>query len=109
MKIRFKDIPSGFFKAKVYQIKEESGPYGPFLRFTFTITETGEFANYKFSGIVKPLSIKQSKFYRWVKNILGEEPDDIFCTENIIGKECKIFLSKKNNYYSVVDVCNLLN
>jgi len=106
MKIKFKDIPSGFFMAKVSQVKEESGPYGPFLRITFTITQ-GEFLNYKFSGIVKPRSVKQSKFYRWVSNILGVEPDDTFCTDSMIGKECKIFLSKKDNYYSVTDVCVL--
>jgi len=108
VKIKFKDIPSGFFMAKVSQVKEESGPYGPFLRITFTITQ-GEFANYKFSGIVKPRSIKQSKLYRWVKNILGVEPDDTFCTENMIDKECKIFLSKKDKYYCVTDVCALSN
>ena len=104
MKIMFKDIPAGSFKAKVSDIKEEKGAYGPYLRITFTITEKGELDHYRFSGLVKPTSLRQSKFYRWVRNILGEDPGDMFCTKDMLGKECIICLSRQNNYYSVKDV-----
>ena len=104
MKIKFKDIPSGFFKAKVSEIKEEEGVFGPYLRIIFTIIEHEDMAHYRFSGIVKPTALKQSKFFRWTTNILGEEPDDVFSTNDMIGKECMIFISKKDNYYSVTDV-----
>lgn len=104
MEFTFKDIPEGFFKAKVSQIKEQMGAYGPYLRLTFTIIETGELNHYKFAGIVKPTPLKQSKFYRWITNILGYPPDHKFCTADILDKECLIYLAKKNNYYSVLDI-----
>ena len=104
MKFRFKKIEPDFYKAKLCRIKEESGCYGEYLRFIFTITEGG-LRDYSFSGIVKPVPIKQGKFYRWVTNILGKEPDSDLCAEDLIGKECLIFLSKRDkNFYSVTDV-----
>lgn len=104
MKIAFTDIPIGFFKAKVSDIKEEKGAFGPYMRIVFTVIEKGDMNHYRFSGIVKPTPLKQSKFYRWIKNILGQEPQDVFCTNDMIGKECLICLSKQNNYYFVIDV-----
>ncbi|MEW6418934.1 MAG: hypothetical protein AB1480_12570 [Nitrospirota bacterium] len=65
----------------------------------------GNLRDYSFSGIVKPIPFKQGKFYRWVTNILGKEPDPDFSPEDLIGKECLIFLSKRNkNFYYVTDV-----
>jgi len=104
MEVIFKDIPGGFFKARVSEIREETGTYGYYLRLIFTIIDEGELSHYKFSGLVKPIFLRQSKFYRWVTNILGEAPENKFCTEGMIGKECLIYLSKGNNYYSVTDV-----
>jgi len=105
MKILFKDISKGLFNAKVSEIKEGNGTYGPYLRFIFTIIEEGELAHYRFSGIVKPIPLKQSKFYRWVSTILGQPSNDAVCIEEMIGKECKVYLSKHNDYYTVTDIC----
>lgn len=104
MKIMFRDIPSGSFKARVSEIQEGTGAYGPYLRITFCIIETGDLNHYRFSGIMKPTPLKQSRFYRWVKNILGKEPGEIFSPQEMIGKECQVYLSKKDGYYSVTDV-----
>lgn len=104
MEFIFKDIPEGFFKAQLSHIKEANGAWGPYLRLTFAIIEEGEFTDYKFYGFVKPVLLKQSKFYRWVTNILGYPPGHNFCDQDLIGKECKVFLAKQNNYYTVIDV-----
>ena len=104
MQILFKDIPSGFLRAKVSEIKEKEGIYGPYLRIIFSIIEEGELAHYRFSGCVKPNPLKISKFYRWVTNILGKEPGATFSTHDMIGKECMVSLSKQNTYYCVKDV-----
>jgi len=111
MKIRFKDIETNFFKARLSEIKEGSGAYGPYLRLIFTIIQ-GELIHYKFSGFIKPSPVRQGKFYRWVTNIMGEEPPLEFCIEDMIGKECIISLSKQPStshsqhryFYSVSDV-----
>ena len=105
MKIAFKDIPIGLFRARVSEIKEKNGPWGPYLRIVFTITEKGLLYHYKFAGIVKTAPFRQSKLFRWANNILGQEPEDRFSTDELIGKECLIYLSKNGNYYSVTDVC----
>ena len=104
MEFIFKDIPEGFFKAKLSNISEENGAYGPYLRLTFTIIEEGVINHYRFSALLKPIPLKQSKFYRWMTNILGQKPDHKFSTQDILGKECFVYLAKKNNYYSVIDV-----
>jgi len=65
MDIIFKDIPVGFIKAKVAEIKEQNGPYGEYLRIIFTIVQKGELTYYRFSGFLKPTPLRQSKFYRW--------------------------------------------
>lgn len=104
MEFIFKDIPEGFFKAELSQIREANGAWGPYLRLIFTIMEEGALTDYKFSGLVKPNLLKQSKFYRWVSNILGYPPSHKFCARDLIGKECKVFLAKQNNYYTVIDV-----
>jgi len=104
MKFSFKEIEPDFYKAKLSGIKEEASCYGKYLRFIFTITE-GSLRDYSFSGIVKPTPFKQGKFYRWLTNILGKQPDSDICAEDLIGKECSIFLSERNkNFYSVTDV-----
>ena len=103
MKLTFKDIQEGTYHAKVSEIKQNQGAFGPFLRLTFTIV-AGELKNYKFCGLVKPTALKQSKFYKWVTHILGEKPDDDFDTKELIGKHCLVVLSKSKDFYSVTDV-----
>ena len=104
MKVKFLDIQDGSFRAKVSEIKEGDGIYGPYLRIVFTIIEKGNLNHYRFSGIVKPVPLKQSKFFRWVTNILGEPPDNSFRVNELLGKECMIFVAKRDKYYSVIDV-----
>ena len=104
MEFLFTDIPEGLFKAKVSQIKKEKGTFGQYLRLTFVITEKGKLNHFKFSGIVNPNPLKQSKFYRWITNILGYPPEGTLRSEDIIGRECMIYLAKQNNYYTVMDV-----
>jgi hypothetical protein len=104
MKIKFLDIQDGAFRAKVSEIKEGDGIYGPYLRIVFTIIEKGTLNHYTFAGIVKCIPLKQSKFFRWVTTILGEPPDDSFSVNELLGKECIIAIAKKDTYYSVIDV-----
>jgi hypothetical protein len=104
MEFVFTDIPQRFFKAKLSQIKKENGSFGQYLRLTFTVTENGHLFHCKFSGIVKPNPLKQSKFYRWITNILGYPPDGTLRSEDIIGHECMIYLVKQKNFYTVTDV-----
>ena len=107
MNIKFKDIKPGMYQAKVTTINQENGPYGQFLRFNFTITE-GDLKGWSFYGIVKPNPFKISKFYRWITTIMGVEPGDAFSINDLVGKQCRIFLKKKvkkdKTYYSVADL-----
>lgn len=103
MKITFKDIEGGIYHATVSMVKEDCGPYGPFLRIVFTITDE-ELEHFRFAGFIKPSPLKQSRFYKWITNILGQEPLPEFYTEDIIGKECVVVLSKKRKSYTVTEV-----
>lgn len=103
MKFTFKDIQEGTYQAKVSEIKQHQGPFGPFLKLTFTIV-AGELKSYKFSGVVKPTNLKQSKFYKWITHILGNDPTDDFDINDLLEKYCLVLLSKVKNFYSVTDV-----
>ncbi|MEW5950244.1 MAG: hypothetical protein AB1711_12665 [Thermodesulfobacteriota bacterium] len=104
MEFVFNDIPEGFFKARVSRIKRENGIFGQYLRITFLIIEEGQLNHYQFSGTVKPTLLKQSKFYRWISNILGYSPDHKISTQQIIGRECFVYVARQNNHYCVIDV-----
>ena len=104
MNIDFKDIKEGWYNARVSEIREGAGPHGPFLRIIFTITE-GELQHYRFSGFVKPSGLKQSRLYRWITIILGEEPENEFSTEELIGMDCLVFLSRRKDRYTVIELC----
>lgn len=110
MKVKFKDIKSGIYMAKIAGIKEENGPYGIYWRFNFTITQ-GELTNWSFYGIIKPNPFRQSKFYRWMAIIMGKEPEHEFSAAELIGKKCNIYLQKETKgdkvYYSVKDLVPL--
>ena len=107
MRIKFKDIKPGMYSAKITGIKDENGPYGMYLRFNFTIVE-GELKDWSFYGIVKPNSFKQSKFYRWMIKLVGNEPEPDFCVAQLMGIECRILLQRRckndKTYYSVADI-----
>jgi hypothetical protein len=104
MNIIFKEMPTGFIKAKVTEIHEKEGKYGLYLQIIFNVIEKGELANYRFSAMIKPTPLKNSKFYRWITNIMLKTPNDDFHTEDLIGKKCLINIAKQNKYYSVIDV-----
>lgn len=72
-------------------------------RLIFTVID-GELKGYRFSGFVKPTSIRHGKFYKLVTHILGCEPDDELSTDDIVGKGCRIHLTRKKDFYSVTDV-----
>jgi hypothetical protein len=107
MKLKFKDIKPGIYPAKITDIKEEVGPYGNYLKFNFTVIE-GELKDWSFYGIVKPNPFKQSKFFRWMVIIMGEDPKEELAINNSMGRRCNIYLQKKIKgqkiYYSVKDL-----
>ena len=103
MKIIFKDIKEGLYRAELSQIQQRMGKFGPYLHLLFTITES-ELENYKFSAFIKPNLMRNSKFHRWVTHILGHDPDYEFYTEDLIGKQCIVSLSKHRNSFVVSDV-----
>jgi len=105
MKFTFKEIKPDFYKAKLVDIKHESSSYGPYLRFIFSIID-GDLKTFKFSAIIKPTPLKHGKFYQWLTNILGKEPASEFSLDDMIGKECLVYLSnnKNKNYFTVTDV-----
>ena len=106
MRVVFKEIPPDFYRARLAEVKEKTGPYGRYLRLVFSITE-GPLRGYRFQGSVKPHDLIQGKFYRWVKTILGGDPSS-FLIDDLIDEECLVFLSQSpKGFYCVTDVCAL--
>ncbi|MCP4991637.1 MAG: hypothetical protein GY928_37930 [Colwellia sp.] len=103
MKIIFKDIKERNYRAELSNIQQRMGKFGHYLQLSFTITE-GELQNYTFSAYIKPNLIRNSKFHRWVSNLLGHDPDYEFYTHDLVGKHCIISLYKNKNLFVVSDV-----
>jgi hypothetical protein len=104
MEIIFRDIPDGFFNARVVEIKEKKNCNGIYWCIIFCIVEEGELNNFRVTGVVKPSPFRQSRFYRWISSILDEDYLDGFCREDLLGKECRIYLSRDEHFYSVSEV-----
>jgi hypothetical protein len=104
MKFAFRDIEPDFYRATLVEIHKELGLWGEYLRLVFTITE-GELMGVKVSGFLKPTTLKYSKCYHWIRNILGYDPPAYFSDRDLIGKDCLIFISRKNDrFYCVTEV-----
>lgn len=105
MKFAFRDIEPDFYRARLMEIRREAGCWGEYLRLVFAVTD-GQLKGFKFSGFIKPAPLKYGKFYRWVSNIFGGEPPENFSDKDLIGKDCLVFISRKNGgFYSVTEVC----
>lgn len=106
MIICFNDIHDGLYKAAVTDIEERINSRGNYsLCFYFSITE-GNFIGRTFSALLKPSASKNSKFFAWISNILGFEPQALDTSE-LIGKKCLISIARyNNNYFKVISVLN---
>lgn len=89
----FEPLETGRYPARIAEIEESEGQFGPQLEITFELSpdEDGNtrtlrgYASMKFSG--------KSKLYRWTKAALGGEPIDrsyTFNSEDLIGKKVYI-------------------
>ncbi len=103
MKIKFIDVEKSLYKAEVVEVKKKRNSYGEYIQILFTVTE-GKLKSYRFTGCCSLMPIKMSKFYRWVKNILQEEPEDDFQIEQLTAKECLIMINKRNEWYIVKEI-----
>jgi hypothetical protein len=115
-RVVFKEITPDFYRARLAEVKEKTGPYGMYLRLVFSITDgpltclraKHRQGGYRFQGSVKPHDLKQGKFYHWVTSILQSDPSS-FLIDDLIDKECLVFLSKSpKGFYRFTDV-RLLN
>lgn len=107
MKFGFRDIEPDFYRARLLEIRRESGRFGDYLRLVFAVSE-GELRGFIFPGFIKPSTLRCGKFYRWVGNILGADPPSELSDRDLVGKECVVFISRKNGrFYSVTEVLPL--
>lgn len=101
MKIQFKNITDCLLKARVSDIEKKEGVYGPYVKFIFTVLE-GDWLHYKFSATASFLPLRQGKLFKWITDILGETPDNDFCLDELLGRQCLIGLSLRNHGYCYV-------
>jgi len=103
MGIKFINVEKSMHKAEVVEVKKKRNSYGEYIQILFTVTE-GNLRNYRFTGCCNFMPVKESRFYRWVKNILNEEPEENFDIEDLTKKECVISVAKRNDWYVVKEI-----
>lgn len=103
-----KPIPENLYLAKITEITESNGNFGPFLKIVFEIAE-GEYQGTTRSLVAsKKLSKgkdgKSSKLLEVVKSLTGAEPNkgETLDVESLIGKMCKVFVSNGKEKDGVV-------
>jgi len=106
MGIKFIDAEKSMYRAKIVEVKKKRNLYGEYIQILFTVTE-GDLKNCRFTGYCNFMPVKESRFYRWVKNILNEEPEHAFDIEDLNGKECVISLNKRNEWYVVKEIYSI--
>jgi len=87
-------LPIGEYVAKISEIVEEDGQFGPQLKFTFDMLAPDLEMRYVVGWCTAKFS-KKSKLYAWTKAALGGNPippDWDFDSEDILGKIVRLEL-----------------
>lgn len=103
MSIRIKQthyvpLPAGEYQATIADILEETGQYGPQLKFIFDITEPEEYNDRSLYGWCSQKFSTQSKLYAWTKAAHGGAAlasDFDFDSDAMIGKSVTLALVVK--------------
>jgi len=95
----------GSFTAKLVDIQEQAGNFGPSLRFTFEILNDPENEGMKVTGLVSKRVTPDNKTSTWIKALDPSFELEIgiaITFDSFIGKVCRILVEEKGEYCNVV-------
>ena len=106
----YEPIPTGKYPAKIKEIVEADGQFGPQLKFTFELQPDEDGENRELSGWTSQKFSNKSKLYKWTKAVFGGNPVDrsyTFKSEDLIGGMVLLTVvereSEDGEIYSKVD------
>ena len=91
-------IPTGKYPAKIAEIEESDGQYGPQLKIRFELPPDEKGETKSLTGWTSRKFNSQSKLYAWTKAAFGGEPIDrsyIFNSDDLLGKKILITVVEK--------------
>jgi len=82
-------LPAGQYPAKVVDVQEKQGNWGPFLKLMFEV-EGGEHAGMTITGVASAKFSNRSKLYKWVRALYGQAIPKAYTleTSNLLGRHC---------------------
>ena len=108
--VYYEPIPTGKYPAKIKEIVEADGQFGPQLKFTFELQpgEGGE--SRELLGWTSQKFSNKSKLYKWTKAAFGGSPIDrsyTFKSEDLVGRSVLLTVVERESddgeIYSKVD------
>jgi len=97
-----KALESGVYPAKVVEVTDNVGPYGPQVRLKFAVS--GPHGNVMVYGWTSTAYSWKSKLGRWTTALFGGDLPDFIETDELVGKECRVVLEQREDYLAVRDV-----
>lgn len=89
---KYDPIAAGKYVAKIGELEEESGDYGPQIKFNFDVLDPAGGANKAITGWCSMKFNPKTKLYLWMQVIMGDIPGDYeFDSDDVVGK--KVYLN----------------
>jgi hypothetical protein len=92
-------IGEGIYAARLEKIEPVTTVNGDAYKFTFVITEDGEFNDRKINGICGVVLCSESKLYNWVSAIRCKEPNsgEEVDLDLLIGMNCEVTVEHREH------------
>lgn len=109
------DIPDGSYVASLESVREDTGSFGKYRKWTFLIeVPEREVDGQKLPASIEPLTTltsantgPQSKSYQWLTAILGAAPKAGTTVESPNGKRCTVTISHNEKGFPKIDQVGL--
>ena len=85
----YETIPPGQYQAKLVDVQEEQGNWGPFLKLLFEV-EGGDHAGTNVTAVASAKFSARSKLYKWVRALYGRTIPKTYTleTSDLLGRRC---------------------
>lgn len=95
----YEPVPTGRYSAKIVEIAESDGQFGPQVKITFELPPDEHGETRTIYGWCSQKFSSRSKLYDWTKAALGGGPierDYTFSSDELIGKKVTLSITEEN-------------
>ena len=102
----YEPVPTGRYSAKIVDIEETEGQFGPQLKFTFELPPDEDGENRTIFGWCSKKFSSKSKLYGWTRAALGGNSIDrsyMFNSDDLIGRKVTLSVTEEQGELGIVN------